>query len=120
MAAEEIDIKEGTCCGLISGNTFDGTGMSGENFADSWIDLKGDKWTVENNTGVHSIKDGIQVHHQKKALEGLLADGRGLLGGCGNVIKSQKCADIKGKCVAVEIANSTVLKANDCVNKVEG
>jgi hypothetical protein len=61
VAAEEIDIKEGSCCGIIRGNTFDGTGMSGENYADSWIDVKGDKYTIEDNTGNHSLLDGIQV-----------------------------------------------------------
>src|SRR5699024_2078231 len=95
-----------------------GTGMSGENFADSWIDLKGDKYTIEDNTGIHSINDGIQVHHQKKAMEGLKSDGHGLLGGCHNVIRNQKCSDIKGKCVLVEIKNETVLKANDCPNTI--
>lgn len=61
VAAEEIDIKEGSCCGLIKGNTFDGTGMSGENYADSWIDLKGEDYTIEDNVGNHSLLDGIQV-----------------------------------------------------------
>jgi hypothetical protein len=30
VAAEEIDIKEGSCCGIIRGNTFDGAEMLGE------------------------------------------------------------------------------------------
>jgi len=58
---ENIDIKEGTCCGSIQGNTFDGTGMSKVNFDDSWIDVKGDDYTIVDNVGVFSIKDGIQV-----------------------------------------------------------
>ncbi len=60
-AAEEIDIKEGSCCGIIRGNTFYGTGMSGENYANSWIDFKGDNYTIEVNTGNHSLLGGIQV-----------------------------------------------------------
>jgi len=36
-AAECVDIKEGTTGGVIRDNIFDGTGMSGDNFADSWI-----------------------------------------------------------------------------------
>ena len=90
--------------------------MSGEHFADSWIDLKGDRYVVENNDGVHSVKDGIQVHHQAKAMDGLKSIG--LLGGCNNVIRHQKCADIHGKCVAIEIKHNTVLHANDCHNEV--
>ncbi|XP_021949952.1 uncharacterized protein LOC110847331 [Folsomia candida] len=58
---ENIDIKEGSCCGLIEGNTFDGRGMSFVNSDDSWIDVKGSDYLIQNNTGVYSIKDGIQV-----------------------------------------------------------
>ena len=41
VAAESIDIKEGTFDGVIRGNTFDGRGISGQNSADSWVDAKG-------------------------------------------------------------------------------
>lgn len=61
VAAESIDIKEGSCCGTIKGNTFDGTGMKGEHDADSWVDVKGDKYDIQDNTGTHSFKDGFQV-----------------------------------------------------------
>jgi len=59
--AESMDIKEGTTGGLIEGNTFDGTGMSGS-WADSWIDMKGNNWTVKGNTGMNAKLDGFQVH----------------------------------------------------------
>jgi hypothetical protein len=59
--AESMDIKEGTTAGLISGNTFDGAGMSGS-WADSWIDLKGNGWVVQNNHGSNALQDGFQVH----------------------------------------------------------
>ncbi len=55
-AAENIDIKEGSCCGIIEGNTFDGTAMSNVNSDDSWIDIKGNDYLVVNNTGFYSIK----------------------------------------------------------------
>jgi hypothetical protein len=58
-SAESIDIKEGTSGGLVRGNTFDGTGMTG---ADSWVDVKGNGWTIENNTGANSPADGFQTH----------------------------------------------------------
>lgn len=118
VAAESIDIKEGTCCGIITGNHFDGTGMTGENSGDSWIDLKGDKYTIENNEGVNSLTDGIQVHHVSTAVTGLKADGHGLLSGCHNTIAHQKCSGIHGKCVAVSIQHNTVLVADDCPNEV--
>jgi parallel beta-helix repeat protein len=59
--AESIDIKEGTSNGLIEGNYFDGTGMTGS-WADSWVDLKGNRWIVRDNTGVDALEDGFQVH----------------------------------------------------------
>ncbi len=59
--AESIDVKEGTTGGLVSGNSFDGSGMTGS-FADSWIDLKGNGWSIVGNHGVHAPLDGFQVH----------------------------------------------------------
>jgi len=34
--------------------------MSGENY-DRWIEVKGDNYTIEDNTGNHSLLDRIQV-----------------------------------------------------------
>ncbi len=67
VRAENIDIKEGTTGGTISGNYLDATGISGANFADSWIDAKGNGYTISGNTGVNPthttiLKDGFQVH----------------------------------------------------------
>jgi Right handed beta helix region len=59
--AESMDIKEGTTSGVIRGNTFDGAGMTGS-WADSWIDLKGNSWLVEDNRGTNALEDGFQVH----------------------------------------------------------
>ena len=61
--AESIDIKEGSTGGIIANNRFDGTNMSGENYADSWLDVKGNNYTVTGNSGANSILDGIQVHN---------------------------------------------------------
>jgi hypothetical protein len=58
-SAESIDIKEGTSGGLLRGNTFDGTGMTG---ADSWVDVKGSDWVIEGNKGTNSPADGFQTH----------------------------------------------------------
>lgn len=62
VRAEAIDIKEGTSDGEIRGNSFNGTGMSGENAADSWVDLKGNGYVVCDNQGVFSLNDGFQTH----------------------------------------------------------
>jgi hypothetical protein len=60
-AAESVGIKEGTTGGTLSNNSFDGTGMSGVNYADSWVDLKGNAWSVSGNRGVRAPLDGFQT-----------------------------------------------------------
>jgi hypothetical protein len=66
VAAECIDIKEGTTGGIIRGNTFDAKGIQGANSADSWIDVKGNYYVIENNIGNNSqpsaLLDGYQVN----------------------------------------------------------
>lgn len=57
--SESIDIKEGTTGGIVRNNTFDGSAIVG---ADSWVDVKGSDWVIENNTGVNSPLDGFQTH----------------------------------------------------------
>ncbi len=69
VKAEGIDIKEGSSNGLIQGNTFDGSGISGQNYADSVIDVKGNNYAITGNTvinhptsGDKNLLDGFQVH----------------------------------------------------------
>jgi nitrous oxidase accessory protein NosD len=57
--AESVDIKEGTSNGVLRNNVFDGSGMVK---ADSWVDVKGNSWRIEGNTGRSSPRDGFQVH----------------------------------------------------------
>ena len=64
VTAENVDVKEGTTGGVLSGNTFDGSGMTGDHYADSWIDLKGNAYLVTGNTGAHTLLDGFQTHVQ--------------------------------------------------------
>jgi hypothetical protein len=64
ITAENVDIKEGTVNGEISGNTFRGDGMTGEHHADSWVDAKGNGYRITGNTGVGTRLDGFQTHVQ--------------------------------------------------------
>jgi F5/8 type C domain len=85
IGAEHIDIKEGTTGGLVQGNTFIGA-VSGDNSADSWVDVKGSGYTLIGNHGSYTVgvpADGYQV----------LADGYQVHQivspyGCGNVFRS--------------------------------
>jgi hypothetical protein len=66
-SAENVDIKEGTTGGLIANNRFDSTGMSGANYADSWVDIAGNGYVVRANTGINpggALLDGYQTHVQ--------------------------------------------------------
>ncbi len=62
VRAELIDVKEGTQDGVIRGNTLNGAGMSGEGYADSWLDMKGSDYLIEDNVGSDALADGFQIH----------------------------------------------------------
>jgi F5/8 type C domain/Right handed beta helix region len=62
VRAESLDIKEGTTGGEVRGNTFDGAGMTGANFADSWLDVKGNGYRITGNRGTTALLDGYQTH----------------------------------------------------------
>ena len=61
VTAEAVDLKEGTTGGSVIGNSFDGSSMT-EDGADSWVDVKGNDWTIVGNVGAHSLMDGFQTH----------------------------------------------------------
>ncbi|GLW69326.1 hypothetical protein Kpho02_16250 [Kitasatospora phosalacinea] len=65
IGGENVDLKEGTTGGLVSGNRFDGNGLTNVNYDDSWVDVKGNGYVIENNTGVHTLNDGYQTHTQQ-------------------------------------------------------
>ncbi|MFB6889043.1 right-handed parallel beta-helix repeat-containing protein [Kitasatospora sp. NPDC056327] len=81
VTAEGIDVKEGTSGGTIRGNTFDGRGISGENSADSWVDVKGSGYLVEDNRGTFAapgtFANGYETHNP--------ATTPSFPNGCGNV-----------------------------------
>ena len=96
VAAESIDVKEGTKGGYIAYNTFDGTGMTGANYADSWMDIKGNNYLIEGNNGRHTLLDGYQVNIRWE--------------GCGanNVFKyNTSSIGTKGYAIKVQTLNGT-------------
>lgn len=120
--AESIDIKEGTHSGLIDGNTLDGIGMCYDatvdcNFADSLLDIKGEGWTVSNNTGKRVRvtwqasgveSDGFQVHVISQAV----SEGSGN----NNTFKANRLSDIAGYGFNIQSkATGTVLSCDNTV-----
>ncbi len=64
-SAEGADLKEGTESGTLRGNTFINTGYSGQNSADSAVDVKGNGWLVEDNVvrgASGAFLDAFQTH----------------------------------------------------------
>ena len=68
VGAEHVDVKEYTTGTVIEGCTFDGTGMSGENYAGSFVDIAGDECVVQNNVGYRNnnpkIVAAFEIHQQ--------------------------------------------------------
>jgi chitodextrinase len=65
ITAEHLDIKEGADGTLVEYCTFNGTGISGQNSADSFVDIKGVNTTVRYNQGFRNgnalVLDAFQV-----------------------------------------------------------
>lgn len=68
IAAEHVDVKEYTTGTEIKGCFFYGDGMSGENFAGSFIDIAGNDCYVHDNTGYRNQNPNIvaafEIHEQ--------------------------------------------------------
>ncbi|SDM67136.1 Right handed beta helix region [Allokutzneria albata] len=61
VAAEHVDIKEGTTGGKVLRNSFDGVGMTGQNSSESWVNAKGNDYEISDNKGVRSFEHGFKV-----------------------------------------------------------
>lgn len=105
VGGENIDIKEGTTGTVVSGNTFDGSGLTGNNYDDSWVDVKGNDVVVENNRGTHTSNDGYQTHTQQ--------DGWG----CGTVFKGN-ASDLTGAGGSNQLAVDVTNESSDCPTTV--
>jgi hypothetical protein len=101
VAAEHIDIKEGTEGGVIACNTFDGQGISGQNNADSCDGYQ-----------VHSVVDGYGCGNTFRGNDSNL-------GGAGgyaiNVTNQKEC----GSAPNVVYANNKVQKAAKGLTNVD-
>ncbi|MEO7735580.1 MAG: hypothetical protein ABIY55_31790 [Kofleriaceae bacterium] len=110
--AESIDIKEGTTGGVIRGNTMIGTLMSGVNFSDSCSEVKGNNYTIADNSCSSdtptSVVNGFQV---KQQLAGW---------GLGNTFRHNQMTGLPsgrfGITVATVCRASTVVHCDNTVN----
>ncbi|MGW4230702.1 right-handed parallel beta-helix repeat-containing protein [Streptomyces sp. NPDC004980] len=98
VGGENIDIKEGTTGARIIGNTFDGSGLTGANYDDSWVDVKGNDVLVEDNKGFRTSNNGYETHTQQSGW------------GCGTVFRgntSDLTGATGGKQLAVNVTNQS-------------
>ncbi|WP_405391466.1 right-handed parallel beta-helix repeat-containing protein [Streptomyces sp. NBC_01102] len=98
VGGENIDIKEGTTGSRIIGNTFDGGGLTGANYDDSWVDVKGNDVLVEDNKGFRTSNNGYETHTQQSGW------------GCGTVFRGNT-SDLTGatgdRQLAVNVTNQS-------------
>ncbi|GLY88553.1 right-handed parallel beta-helix repeat-containing protein [Actinoallomurus iriomotensis] len=104
--AEAIDIKEGTSGGRVLDNVFDGSALGGDKFNDSWVDVKGNGYLIQGNSGKKTLKDGFQIHQIIKG------------GGTGNVFRGNTI-DLSGA-DGVGINDTVGGNTIACDNKVIG
>ncbi|AQU65238.1 right-handed parallel beta-helix repeat-containing protein [Streptomyces niveus] len=101
VGGEAIDIKEGTTGAKIIGNTFDGRGLTGANFDDSWVDVKGNNTLVENNTGKNTTNNGFETHTQQSGW------------GCGTVFRGNR-SDLTGATGDKQLAINVTADTASC------
>jgi Periplasmic copper-binding protein (NosD) len=104
--AENIDIKEGTAGGIVKDNTFNGTGMV-ESAATAWVNVKGNDWTIEDNTGTDTIDNGFEVHQVYPGW------------GIGNIFRHNTAA-IEGDGYGIYVQSKDLRTIVDCNNVVIG
>ncbi|MCX4667938.1 right-handed parallel beta-helix repeat-containing protein [Streptomyces sp. NBC_01381] len=105
VGGEAIDLKEGTTGGKVSGNTFDGKGLTGNNYDDSWIDVKGNDYVIENNTGKNTTNNGYETHAQQSGW------------GCGTVFRANK-SDLTGSTGDKQMAINVTNYSDNCKTTV--
>nr|WP_240529352.1 right-handed parallel beta-helix repeat-containing protein [Streptomyces antioxidans] len=106
VAAEGLDIKEGTKNGVVSGNTFDGVGSQNENSADSAIDAKGDDYRIDGNTVTAPYLDGFQTHTAQKPY------------GCGNTFADNSFTIEAAGGYGINVTNNSSSKCGSDPNVV--
>jgi hypothetical protein len=101
VAAEGLDIKEGTKNGAVTGNTFDGSGEQNQNSGDSTIDAKGDGYQINGNKVSGPYLDGFQTHTAQSPY------------GCGNTFADNTFAITASGGYGINVTNNKKCDAGD-------
>lgn len=102
VRADNLDVKEATSGGVISGNSFNSAGETGANFSNDVVAVKGDNYTVTDNTVINPRQDGFEVENLWKKV------------GCGNTFKNNKLnmAGAKTPGYGFNVKDQSVCKAH--------
>ncbi|CAG2162287.1 unnamed protein product [Oppiella nova] len=124
--AEAVHAFEGTCCGAVRENYFDGRPLTNLNNLQSynrfWVSINGNNYQIDRNRGVNTANDGFRVRmsDDSDGQNGLRSEGDGFGGrggsdrdynsdnndidiqGCGNRFSGNRCeANSNGFCIRV-------------------
>lgn len=112
-SSEAIDLKEGTTGGVITGNSFDGSSITG---ADSWVDVKGNNYLISDNAGRDAPEDGFQTHQilPKWGDNNVFSGNRAIVNGPGNGISSWPPGSNVVTCSNTSTAAAEGLSNIDC------
>jgi len=102
VRADNLDVKEATSGGTISGNVFNSKGETGANSSDDVVAVKGDNYTVTGNTVTNPRQDGFEVENLWEK------------SGCGNTFKNNNLnmAGAKTKGYGFNVKDQSVCKAS--------
>jgi hypothetical protein len=107
ITAENIDLKEFTSGGIVANNTFNGSAIAGLNGAIAWVAIKGNNYTVVNNTGSGTLPGGqgfrVLLKHEGLAEE--------------NVVLNNTCSNFKPGSYCVFIDPRAKRTLVNCDNK---
>jgi hypothetical protein len=110
ITAEIVDIREGTSNAEVGGNSSNADHISGENGADSWMEIKGNNNLISGNAtsypGGGPLVDGFQVH---SVVEGY---------GCGNVFRGNDSELGGAPGYAIHVTNQPACEAASAPNVV--
>ncbi|GAM19743.1 hypothetical protein SAMD00019534_029180 [Acytostelium subglobosum LB1] len=103
VTAEHVDIKEGSSFTIVEHNIFNGTGITGANSGDSFIDVKGNDCIIRFNVGYSNdnpkVANAFEVH-QRIAGWGLNANFYGNTAYLTNATQYVVLTDSKGNATA--------------------
>lgn len=105
VGGKNVDIEEGTTGAEIIGNIFDGSGLTGANYDDSWVDVKGDDVLVDGNKSSRTTNNGYETHTPQSGW------------GCGTVFRNN-ISDLSGSTGNKQIAFNVTNYSASCPTTV--